>query len=107
MSPDPDEVPVEVLAERIKGLQQLTETKFQLVEKQLEQLTSALEKLALTAVTEACIEKLDQRVTDLEEKQQNTSTAMQLLKVAALIGQAILIAILIALAMGKAQIIWQ
>lgn len=107
MPPDPIEITPQVLAERIKGLQQLTETKFQLVEKQLTQLTSALEKLALTAVTEAVIEKLNGRIAALEQKQQKTATAMQLLRLVAVIGQAILIAILIALATGKARITWQ
>lgn len=105
---------VAALEAKLEGLHELMTTKFEHVQERLADVKSALEKLALTAITEQAylqqIRRVDEVVETLEDHDNRLGqieTPMRILKITGAILSAIIIAVLVALVTGKAHINWQ
>lgn len=99
---------------KFQALRELIEVNFRHIRERLERLQNALEHLAVTAVTEEAYQRQSQsiqrahaRLNSHEEKLQHHQYAYRLLELLGGLLAVIVLAILVALATGKAAIVWQ
>lgn len=97
---------IEALEERIDGLHALMITNFEYTQEKLADIKSALEKLMLTAVTEQAYQRQIERIDNHDKRLGNLETFMRPIKIVATVAGAVVVAVLIALATGKAHIVW-
>lgn len=98
---------------KIHGLRELMETNFNHVQERLDTLQDALEKLADATVTEEAyqfqmqsVQKAHQRLDNHALRLTKVEQVARILQIVGAIAGAVLIAMLVALATGKAQIVW-
>lgn len=99
-------VEIETLEERIDGLHALMISNFEYTQEKLADIKSALEKLMLTAVTEQVYQRQIERINEHDKRLGNLETFIRPIKIVGTIAGAIVAAVLIALATGKAHIVW-
>lgn len=109
MGPDTQVTEVKFLA-----LRELIEINFRHVRERLEELQDALGKLASAMVTETdfqhqvqSVQRAHKRLNAHDEKLRNHQFAYRLLEVTGAIFGAVVLALLVAFATGKATIVWQ
>lgn len=104
---------VAALEVRIDGLHELMTTKFNHIQERLQDVKAALEKLSLSAITEQAyqeqirrMEQIARRQDEQEKRLDRIEAPMRIIKIIGGIVGTIIIAVLVALATGKAHIEW-
>jgi len=109
-----EEIAIAVLETKLVNLRDMMEAKFKEIETQLYRLQAALDKLTDVTVMKTQhqqqvkkVERAHIRLDDLEKKIARYEQVTRLLNIVWGIASAIIVAVFIALATGRAHIVWQ